>query len=76
MAKLEVPGFGQVKVPTLCGLIRGSGAVTSSTLAGLEHAVGLAVGDHGGGVVEEPVEHGDGGGVFGQEPSPVLEGVV
>jgi hypothetical protein len=45
-------------------------------LAGLEHAVGLAVGDDGGGVVEEPIEHGDGGGVFGQEPSPVLEGVV
>jgi hypothetical protein len=42
----------------------------------LEHAVGLAVGDDGGGVVEEPIEHGDGGGVFGQEPSPVLEGVV
>ena len=45
-------------------------------MAGLEHAVGLAVGDDGGGVVEEPIEHGDGGGVFGQEPSPVLEGVV
>ena len=24
---VEVPGFGQVKVPTLCGLFRGSGAV-------------------------------------------------
>lgn len=25
--QVEVPGFGQVKVPTLCGLFRGSGAV-------------------------------------------------
>lgn len=50
--------------------------LTSSSLAGLSHAVGLAVGDHGGGVLQEPVEHRDGGGVLGQEPAPVLEGVV
>ena len=42
----------------------------------MAHAVGLAAGDHGGGVVQEPVEHRDGGGVFGQEPAPVFEGPV
>ena len=45
-------------------------------MTGLAHAVGLAVGDHGGGVVQQPVEHGYGGGVLGQEPSPGLEGPV
>lgn len=45
-------------------------------MPGLEHAVGLAVGDDGGGVVQEPVEHGDGGAVFGEEASPVFEAVV
>jgi len=34
--------------------------------------VGLAVGDDDGGVVEEPVEEADGGGVFGKELAPVL----
>ena len=41
--------------------------------SGLAHAVGLAAGDHGGGVVQEPVQEADGGGVFGEEPAPVLE---
>jgi hypothetical protein len=35
--------------------------------------VGLAVGDDDGGVVEEPVEEADGGGVFGKELAPPLE---
>ena len=44
--------------------------------SGFAHAVGLAVGDHDVGVVQEPVEEADGGGVFGQEPAPGLEGPV
>jgi len=44
--------------------------------SGFAHAVGLAVGDHDVGVVQEAVEHADGGGVFGQEPAPGLEGPV
>ena len=40
---------------------------------GFTHPVGLAVGDDDGGVVQEPVEDADGGGVFGQEPTPLLE---
>jgi hypothetical protein len=35
-----------------------------------------SLGDHGVAVVQEPVEHADRGGVFGQEPSPSLEGPV
>jgi len=35
--------------------------------------VGLAFGDDDDGVVEEPVEEADGGGVFGEEPAPVFE---
>ena len=46
------------------------------SVSGLAHAVGLAVGDDDVGVVQEPVEHADGGGVFGQEPAPGLEGPV
>jgi hypothetical protein len=42
----------------------------------LAHAVGLAVGDHDVGVVQQPVEQADRGGVFGQEPSPGVEGPV
>ena len=42
-------------------------------MSGLAHAVGLAVGDDDVAVVEESVEHADGGGVFGQEPSPRFE---
>ena len=32
--------------------------------------------DHDVAVMEEPVERADGGGVFGQEPAPGLEGPV
>jgi hypothetical protein len=42
----------------------------------LAHAVGLAVGDDDVGVVQESVEQADRGGVFGQEPAPLLEGPV
>ncbi|KAF0963449.1 hypothetical protein MLGJGCBP_03512 [Rhodococcus sp. T7] len=42
-------------------------------LVGFTHPVGLAVGDDDGCVVQEPVEDADGGGVFGQEPPPLLE---
>ena len=44
--------------------------------SGFAHAVGVAVGDHDVGVVQEPVEQADRGGVFGQEPAPGLEGPV
>lgn len=37
---------------------------------------GLAVGGDQDGVVEEPVEHGSGGGLLGQKAAPVLEWVV
>jgi hypothetical protein len=45
----------------------------SSFGSGLFHAVTVAVGDDDVAVVEEPVEHGDGGGVFGQETPPGFE---
>jgi len=50
----------------------GSGAFTSF-VSGLAHPVGLTVGEHDGGVVQEPVEDAGGGGVLGQEPAPLLE---
>src|SRR5262249_35908375 len=48
----------------------------SSFGPGLAHAVGVAVGDHDAGVVQQPVEQADGGGVLGQEPAPRFEGPV
>jgi len=39
----------------------------------LAHAVGVAVGDDDVGVVEQPVQEADGGGVLGQEPAPLVE---
>lgn len=44
--------------------------------SGFAHAVAVAVGDDGVAVVQEPVEHGDRGAVFGQETAPGLEGPV
>jgi hypothetical protein len=35
-----------------------------------------AVGDDDGGVVQQPVEDAEGGGQFGPEPDPLLEGPV
>ena len=43
---------------------------------GLAHAERLSFGDHDDGVVQEPVEQADGGGVLGQEASPLVEGPV
>src|SRR5664279_2537954 len=54
-------------VPFGGGLVGGVGS------AGVAHAVGLAGGDDDGGVVQEPVQAADGGGVLGQEPSPLVE---
>ncbi len=34
-------------------------------VSGVAHAVGLAFGDDDGGVVQEPVQNADGGGLFG-----------
>lgn len=42
----------------------------TSPPASVAHAVGLAFGDHDGGVVQESVEQADGGGVLGQEAAP------
>jgi hypothetical protein len=50
--------------------------VSSLGGSGLAHPVGLTAGDHGGGVVHEPVQQADGGGVLGQESAPVFEGPV
>ena len=68
--QFAVPGFGQVEVPALLG-VSGSARGGSGPVLGLSHAVGFTVGDDDGGVVQEPVEHADGGGVLGQEPSPL-----
>ena len=43
---------------------------------GVFHAVGVAVGDDDGGVVQKPIEDADGGGLLGQEASPLFEGPV
>ena len=70
---------GQVEVPAPCGC-SGQVLVASSGLAGLAHAVGVAAGDHDGGVVQEAVEDGHGGGVpvtcgnVGGGPLVVLDG--
>src|SRR6478609_3920217 len=73
--QVDVPAGGQVEVPTpslgFSGFV-GRG-VLLSVAAGVAHAVGLAVGDDDGGVVQEPVQDADGGGVFGEEPSPLVE---
>ena len=45
-------------------------------MLGVFHAVGLAVGDGDGGVVQEPVQDADRGGSFAQEPAPLFEGPV
>lgn len=42
-------------------------------MLGVLHAVGLAVGDDDGGVVQQPVEDADRGRLLGQEPPPFLE---
>jgi hypothetical protein len=47
-----------------------------SVRLGLFHAVGLALGGDDDGVVQEPVEEADGGGVLGEEPAPFFEGPV
>ena len=74
-AKLRSPLVAKWKSPLSAGCSVGQG-LTSVAGSGLAHAVGLAGGDHGGGVVQEPVQEADGGRVFGQEPSPVLEAPV
>lgn len=42
-------------------------------MLGVLHPVGLAVGDDDGGVMQEPVEDADRGGLLGQESAPFLE---
>ena len=41
-------------------------AAGNREVIGLPHAVGVAAGDHDAGVVQQPVEQADGGGVLGQ----------
>ncbi len=40
---------------------------------GVFHAVGVAVGDDDGGMVQQPIEDADRGGLLGQESTPFLE---
>ena len=62
--QVEVPTGGHEKSPP-----RGTGSggwwVASSSRSGFLHAERFAFGDDDGGVVQQPVQHGDGGGVFG-----------
>jgi hypothetical protein len=52
------------------------GEASSCPGSGLAHAERFAFGDHDDAVVQETVEQADGGGVFGQEPAPLVEGPV
>jgi hypothetical protein len=70
--QVEVPAGGQLKVPAPRGCLAGF-ACSASSCSGLFHPVGVAVGDDDVAVVQEPVEHADGGGVLGQEPAPGFE---
>ena len=70
--QVVAPAGGQVKVPTPSGWLVGFQG-GSSFGSGLAHAVGVAAGDHDVGVVEQPVEEADGGGVLGQEAAPLVE---
>ena len=63
--QVEVPGGGHEKSSPLDGFSGGGGRGAGSSRAGLFHAVGLAFGGDDDGVVEEPVEEADGGGVLG-----------
>jgi hypothetical protein len=74
-AKLWSPLVASLKSPLR---VVGSAGFLFATPSGsgLFHAVAVAVGDHDVAVVQEPVEHADGGGVFGQESAPGLEGPV
>jgi len=63
--QVEVPGGGHEKSPPLDGFSGGGGRGAGSSRAGLFHAVGLAFGGDHDGVVEEPVEEADRGGVLG-----------
>ena len=65
MAKLKSPVVAR-EVPTSRGLFRWWRSwLSGSFRAGVFHAVGLAVGGDDDGVVQEPVEEADGGGVLG-----------
>ena len=63
--QVEVSVGGHEKSPPLDGLSGGRGRGAGSSRAGLFHAVGLALGGDDDGVVEEPVEKADCGGVLG-----------
>ena len=65
---------GESPHPSGSLVLGGPGATSSG--AGLAHAERLAFGGHDDGVVQEPVEQADGGGVLGQEPAPLVEGPV
>ena len=71
--QVAVPAGGQVKVPTP-RVDQSCSVVPPLSGSGFAHAVGLAVGDHDVGVVQQPVEQADGGGVLGQEPAPWSKG--
>jgi hypothetical protein len=70
MAKLRSPHVAKQESATLAVDQLFLGATCSCS--GLAHADRLAFGDHDVGVVQEPVEHGQCGGVLGQEAAPGL----
>ena len=74
--QVEVPAGGHEKSPPLDEFSGGRCRGAGSCRAGLFHPVGLALGGDDDGVVEQPIEEADRGGVFGEEPSPFFEGPV
>ena len=70
---VDVSGGGHEKSPPLVAVSVGGCRGGSSFGAGLFHAERFAGGGDDDGVVEEPVEEADGGGVFGEEPAPFFE---
>ena len=68
--QFAVPAGGHLVVPTLPLISVVVGGLLA-VLSGVAHAVGLAVGDDDGGVVQQAVQDAGGGGVLGQEPSQV-----
>jgi hypothetical protein len=70
---VRVTADGQKKVPAPWLPLPGFRGWGTSLGSGLAHAERLSFGDHDDGVVQEAVEQADGGGVLGQEASPLVE---
>jgi hypothetical protein len=75
--RVRVAVGGQVKSRSsrlYCLVWAGSGGASSGS--GLRNAERLSFGGHDDLLVEKAVQHADGGGVLGQDPSPLVEGPV